>query len=45
MAGNRIHHLALALDFAFRARHAAANDDAALLFEDLRPDEEVGDMR
>ena len=38
-----MHHLTLALDPARHGDHAGGEDDAAMLLEDLLPDDEIGD--
>jgi hypothetical protein len=43
VSGDKVDHVAFTLDAAVDAKHAAAQDDAAVLLEDLWPEDEVGD--
>lgn len=40
--GDEMHHFAFALDLALHRKHAGAEDDAAMLLENLRPYDQVG---
>src|SRR3546814_19524444 len=40
---HEMHHFALALNASAHGEHAGRQDDAPILFEDLRPDDEIGD--
>jgi hypothetical protein len=43
MLGDEMHDLPFPLDAPIDGQHAGGKDDAALLFEELWPDNEIGD--